>query len=101
MTKILPASEVKARFYRLIEGVGIGDEIIVTKNGRPTVALLNARDLSSLKETLDVLSDKNLMRQIRASEREIKQGKKRYSYEEVVGEHLIPKRKKKRSPVRR
>ena len=101
MTKILPASEVKARFYRLIEGVAIGDEIIVTKNGRPTVALLSARDLSSLKETLDVLSDKNLMRQIRASEREIKQGKKRYSYEEVVGEPLIPKRKEKRSSVRR
>ena len=92
---------MKARFYRLIEGVGVGDEIIVTKNGRPTVALLSARDLSSLKETLDVLSDKNLMRQIRASEREIKQGKKRYSYEEVVGEPLIPKRKKKHSSVQR
>lgn len=92
MTKIMPASEVKARFYRLIEGVSVGDEIIVTKNGRPTVALLNAQELSSLKETLDVLADKNLMRQIRASEREIRQKRKRYSFEEVVGEPLNPKK---------
>lgn len=93
MTKILPASEVKARFYRLIEGVGIGDEIIVTKNGRPTVALLSVRDLSSLKETLDVLADKNLMRQIRASERETRRGARRYSFEEVFGEPLAPRKK--------
>ena len=96
MTKILPASEVKAQFYRLIEGVGIGDEIIVTKNGRPTVALLSARDLSSLKETLDVLSDPELMRQIRASQREIRRGARRYSFEEVFSEPLAPREKTQR-----
>ncbi len=96
MTKILPASEVKARFYRLIEGVGIGDEIIVTKNGRPTVALLSARDLSSLKETLDVLGDKSLMRQIRVSEREIGRKGRRYSFEEVFGEPLTTPKKTRR-----
>ena len=96
MTRILPASEVKTRFYRLIEGVGVGDEIIVTKNGRPTVALLSARELSSLKETLDVLGDKSLMRQIRASEREIRRGARRYSFEEVFGEPLTPHKKTRR-----
>ena len=96
MTRILPASEVKTRFYRLIEGVGIGDEIIVTKNGRPTVALLSVRELSSLRETLDVLGDKNLMHQIRASERGIHRGARRYSFEEVFGEPLTPHRKRTR-----
>ena len=51
MTRILPASEVKTKFYKLIDGVSIGDEIIVTKNGEPTVAMLSAKELSSLRET--------------------------------------------------
>ena len=93
MTRILPASEVKTHFYRLIEAVHIGDEIIVTKNGRPTVALLSARELSSLRETLDVLGDKSLMRQVRSSEREIRRGARRYSFEEVFGEPLTPRKK--------
>lgn len=98
MTKILTASEVKAKFYKLMNGVAIGDEIIVTKNGRPTVAMLSARELSSLKETLDVLSDPMLMRQIRSSERQIRQGRRRYSFEEIFGEPLaLPKRSRRRS----
>lgn len=96
MTKILTASEVKAKFYKLIEGVAVGDEIIVTKNGKPTVALLSAQDLSSLKETLDVLSDPELMRQVRASEKEIRKGK-RYSFEEVFGEPLLLRDRSRRS----
>ena len=100
MTRILPASEVKTKFYKLIDGVAVGDEIIVTRNGRPTVALLSAEELSSLKETLDVLSDPELMRQIRASQKEIRAGSRRYSFEEVFGEPLVvrdrPLRRRKR-----
>lgn len=96
MTKILPASEVKAKFYKLIDGVAVGDEVIVTKNGKPTVAILNADELSSLKETLDVLSDPELMRQIRASEREIRRGARLYSFEEVFGEPLVVRDRSRR-----
>jgi len=96
MTKILPASEVKTKFYKLIDGVGVGDEVIVTKNGRPTVAMLSARELSSLKETLDVLSDPDLMRQIRASERQIRRGGRLYSFEELFGESLTPRKRLRR-----
>lgn len=100
MTKILPASEVKSHFYKLIDGVAIGDEVIVTKNGKATVAILSAQELSSLKETLDVLSDPELMRQIRASERYIRRGGRLYSFEEVFGEPLVPRKKSRRRPKR-
>lgn len=89
MTKTLPASEVKTKFYKLIDGVAVGDEIIVTKNGKPTVAMLSAEELSSLRETLDVLSDPDLMRQIRASQRKIRSGARLYSYEEIFEEPLV------------
>ena len=100
MTKILPASEVKSHFYKLIDGVAIGDEVIVTKNGRPTVAMLSAQELSSLKETLEVLSDPELMRQIRASERQIRKGGRLYSFEEIFGEPLVPRKKSRRRQKR-
>ncbi len=87
--KILPASEVKAHFYELVDQVAIGGEVIVTKNGKPTVAILSAKELNSLKETLDVLSDRKLMLQMRASERAIQRGGRRYSFEEVFGEPLV------------
>jgi len=89
MTKIIPASEVKAKFYKLIDGVSVGDEIIVTKNGKPTVAMVSAEELSSLRETLDLLSDPELMRQVRASERELRRGARTYSFEEIFGEPLV------------
>ncbi len=96
MTKILPASEVKAKFYKLIDGVAIGDEVIVTKNGKPTIAILSAQELSSLRETLEVLSDSSLMRQIRSSQSEILRGARRYSFEQIFGEPMIARDRARR-----
>lgn len=90
MTRILPVSEVKANLYQLIQRVSFGDEIIVTRNGKPKAALLSAEQLDSLKETLDVLSDPNLMRQIRSGERQLRQGGRLHSFEDVFGEPLVP-----------
>ncbi len=98
MTKILTASDAKAHFYKLIEGVHLGDEIIVTKNGKPTIAMVNAAELSSLRETLDVLSDPELMRQIRKGEEDFRKGRW-HSFEEVFKEPSPSykiKRKKRR-----
>lgn len=97
MTKILPASDVKAHFYRLIEGVKVGDEIVVTKSGKPTVVMLSAQELSALKETLDVLSDPALMRQVRSSERQMREGRRRYSFEDLFGEPLTVRERPRRN----
>lgn len=96
MTKILPVSEAKVHLYDLVDRVKIGDEVIVTKNGKPTVVLLSAQELSALRETLDVLSDPELMRQVRASERQIRSKSRRYSFEEVFGEPLVDSTRKRR-----
>ncbi len=70
MAKTLPISEVKARLPELVAGVmEREEEVVVTKNGRPAAVLVNVGEYERLKETLDVLSDPDLMRQIRASER--------------------------------
>ena len=68
MDRVLPISEVKARLPELVSDVEDKDEtIIVTRNGRPAAVLVNHAEYESLKETLDVLSDPDLMNQIRES----------------------------------
>lgn len=97
MAKILPISDVKARLPELVTGVQEReDQVIVTRNGKPAAMLVSYAEYESLKETLDVLSDPELMRQIRQSEADIAAGKKGLSFEEVFGEPLRPKRRKKR-----
>lgn len=97
MAKILPISEVKARLPELVTGVEEREEeIVVTRNGKPAARLVNYAEYERLKETLDVLSDPNLMRQIRQSLKEIAAGKRGLSFEEVFGEPLRPTRKKRR-----
>jgi len=95
MAKILPISEVKARLPELVNGVAEREEeIVVTRNGKPAAMLVSYAEYERLKETLDVLSDPDLMRQIRQSEAEIAAGKKGLSFEEVFGEPLFPEKRR-------
>jgi prevent-host-death family protein len=97
MARILPISDVKARLPELVTGVEEREEeVIVTRNGKPAARLVNYADYERLKETLDVLSDADLMKQIRRSLKEIAAGKPGLSFEEVFGEPLEPRRKKRR-----
>lgn len=97
MTKTLPISEVKTRLPELVAGVlDREEEVVVTRNGRPAAMLVNVDEYSRLKETLDVLSDPDLMAQIRASERYLAKGGKGRSFEEVFGVPLRPPGKRRR-----
>ncbi|HYA20643.1 MAG TPA: type II toxin-antitoxin system Phd/YefM family antitoxin [Burkholderiales bacterium] len=97
MSKTLPISEVKARLPELVTGVeDREEEIVVTRNGKPAAVLVNYAEYERLKETLDVLSDPGMMRQIRESERYFQKGGKGLSFEEVFGEALYPVKKRKR-----
>jgi prevent-host-death family protein len=97
MPKTLPISEVKARLPELVTGVeDREEEVIVTRKGKPAAVLVNYAEYERLKETLDVLSDPEMMRQIRESERYFARGGKGMSFEDVFGEPLHPAKKHKR-----
>lgn len=95
MAKTLPISEVKARLPELVTGVQERDEeVVVTRNGRPAAVLVGYAEFESLKETLDVLSDPQLMRQIAGSNAFFASGRKGLSFEDVFGEAFNPPRKR-------
>ncbi len=97
MAHTLPISEVKARLPELVTGVEEREEeIVVTRRGKPAAVLVNFAEYERLKETLDVLSDPVLMRQIRRSQRFYAEGRQGLSFEDVFGEPLVPAKKRKR-----
>ena len=94
MAKTLPISEVKARLPELVTGVQEREEeVVVTRNGRPAAVLVSYTEFERLRETLDVLSDPHLMRQIEDSRAFYASGRKGLSFEDVFGEPLRPARK--------
>jgi antitoxin YefM len=89
MVKTLPISEVKARLPELVTGVeDREEEVVVTRNGKPAAVLLNYGEYERLKETLDVLTDPDLMRQIRRSRKFYAKGAGGLSFEDVFAEPL-------------
>ena len=97
MSKILPISEVKTRLPELVTGLAErDDEIVVTKNGRPAAILVSYEEYRRQQETLDILSDPDMMEQIRQSRRFYARGAKGLSFDDVFGEPLAPVKKPSR-----
>lgn len=94
MTRLLPLSEVKTNLPRIVKGVEKREEeILVTRNGRPAAVILNYFEFRRLKATLETLSDREMMRQIRKSRAYFKKNKRGLNFEKVFGEPLKPPRR--------
>jgi antitoxin YefM len=97
MPKTLPISEVKARLPELVTGAAEREEeVVVTRNGKPVAVLVSYDEYERLKETLDVLSDPDLMRQIRTSQHFYATERKGLSFEDVFGEAIVVRRRRRR-----
>ena len=51
------------------------DRYIVTKRGKPVAIMISPDDYDGLLETLDILSDKDIVGRIKKAKREIREGK--------------------------
>jgi prevent-host-death family protein len=59
-------ADAKARFSEIVASAEATHErTTITKNGRPTVVIIAAEDLESLEETLAIMSDPELLREVR------------------------------------
>lgn len=91
MSKEFPLTDVKARLPEIVKGVERReDEVVVTRNGRPAAVILNYNEFRRLKETVEVLTDRHLMSQIRKSRSFYKKKKKGLGFEDVFGEPIRP-----------
>lgn len=66
---------VRDRFSEFIERVNSQHErVVITRNGSPAAVLMSPDDLESLEETIDILSDDELMDSLHKSRLEATQG---------------------------
>ncbi len=95
MSRTLPISEVKARLPELVTGVAEREEeIVVTRNGRPAAILVGYDDYRRQRDTLDILSDPDLMAQLRQSRRFYAKKGKGLSFAQVFGEPMVTAKKR-------
>lgn len=80
--KTINVTEAKARLNEIIKEIEDHEIYYLTKNGRLACILLNVDEWESIQETLAVLSDPGLMRQLAESERTSVV----YSLDEVFGD---------------
>src|SRR4051794_6995347 len=68
-------ADVKNRLSEVVERLEREHgRVVITKHGRPAAVVLSIDDLEGLEETLEILSDKALMRRIRKAQAEIAAG---------------------------
>lgn len=83
----LTVSDARANLYDMMESVRkYLKRYVITHKGIPQAVLLPIEDVESWEETLDILSNKKLMRDIRQAEKDFKAG--RYSTLEEVEKRL-------------
>lgn len=68
-------SEAKARLTKILAEVErLGEEVVITKSGRPAGVLMGFTEYEGLLETLDILADSELAESIRVGLSELAAG---------------------------
>lgn len=82
----IPLAEAKDRLSEIVERIRREHgRVVITKHGRPAAVVVSVEDLASLEETLEVMSDPDLLAQVRQAEADIAAGKaERLSKEEIL-----------------
>ena len=81
--KILPVTKVKRELLDILKSMEEEySTITMTRNGEPVGVMMTPDRYESLLETIEILSDKNILRALKASQKDFKSGKV-YSHKEV------------------
>jgi len=76
MTITVPLTELRPKLPKIMDRLSkYFDRCIVTRHGKPEAVILAEEDYESLLETLDILSDQKLMKDIKKAQGELKKGK--------------------------
>ncbi|HWH76647.1 MAG TPA: type II toxin-antitoxin system prevent-host-death family antitoxin [Candidatus Binatus sp.] len=75
MDRYITTTEARQKFLNLIEEVEDGDQVIVTKQGKPKAVLVNFEQLQTLKAVAQLWQDPESLRAMRKSLEDIKTGR--------------------------
>jgi len=76
MTKSVTLKALRPRLPQIIDEIDSKmDRFVITKRGKPVALMISVDDYESLLETLDVLSNTHLVKNIRAAEADMEGGR--------------------------
>ncbi len=83
---ILPITTVKKNLMALVKQIeSSSDPVVITKDGKAAAVIFNAEEYESLMETLEILSDKDLVKSLKKAQGEFQKGQS-FSHEQVFKE---------------
>lgn len=83
--KTLSISEAKMKLSDLVDKVQqMDEEVVITRNGRPAAVLISPDEFASMRETVEVKADRELMKEIRAGLRAFEGRTRLYTLEELL-----------------
>ena len=90
MTKNVTLKMLRPRLPTIIDEIDSKmDRFVITKRGKPVALMMSIDDYESLLETVDILSDKGLMKRLKQAERDIREtGLKHFKKLEEVEKEL-------------
>ena len=75
MDRYITTSEARQKFLNLVDEVEDGDQVIVTKQGKPKAVLVNFEQLQTLKAVARLWQDPEALRAMRKSLDDVKTGR--------------------------
>jgi prevent-host-death family protein len=75
MDRYINTSEARQKFLSLVEEVEDGDQVIITKQGKPKAVIVNFEELQTLKAVARLWQDPEALRAMRRSLEDVKTGK--------------------------
>lgn len=84
MTRTVSAAEAKNRFAALLEAASQGDEMIITRYGKPEVALISVADYRDLQKYRQAQEEADALQRLDEIEKEIAERNQDLSEEESI-----------------
>lgn len=81
----LTVTQAKSHFLELIRDADKRlERFVITKQGKPSAVVMNADEFDGWLETLEIMSDKRVLSELRQARSELKHGRGK-SFKEVAG----------------
>ncbi len=88
LPETLPLAQIKARPSEIVDRIEREHErVVLTRNGRPAAVMMSPEDLEALEDTLDLLSDREAMKEIEAAREELRAGRS-FSADQLRAKYL-------------
>ena len=86
LSSIIPASDARANLFDIIKKIQQPEtHFILTIDGRPKAIIISADEWESIMATLDIVTDRKMVKAIKRGEKDIKEGKY-YTLDEVLND---------------